>query len=108
MSRALGHKFLSKYGVVPDPAVNCIPVKDLHRFLVLTSDGVSDVLECQELFDFIHEKRKQPDFHLETLANDLVTESAAAWKRKYPVPKKAAEITDNITVIVVDLLALCK
>lgn len=108
MSRALGHKFFSRFGIVPDPAVNFMKPSSNARYLVLTSDGVSDVLDTQEIFDFITTKSKEANFDLDLLASALLEESTAAWRRKYPQPQRAAEITDNMTVIVVDLLRLTK
>lgn len=105
MSRALGHKFFSQYGIIPDPTLRNVPVHDGFHYLVVTSDGVSDVLDCQELFNFIHTKKGK---RLSRLADAIVKESMSAWKRKYPSPNRASQITDNITVIIVDLLSLCK
>jgi serine/threonine protein phosphatase PrpC len=102
MSRSLGHKFLSQYGIIPDPVVDTVRLDPSLRYLLLTSDGVSDVFDCQELFDFILEQ----ELPLEVLPTAILNETTAAWKTKFPRPRKASEITDNMTIIIVDLKLL--
>lgn len=45
MTRALGHKFLGRYGVIHDPHIAHYPVTDEDVVLVVGSDGLWDVVE---------------------------------------------------------------
>ena len=53
MTRALGHKLLHEYGVIPEPQVRRLKVRDNDFFLLAASDGVWDNLNDGEILDIV-------------------------------------------------------
>lgn len=53
MTRALGHKSLYDYGVIPEPQVRRLKVRDNDFFLLAASDGVWDNLSDGEILDTV-------------------------------------------------------
>lgn len=53
MTRALGHKLLHEYGVIPEPQVRRIKIRDNDFFLLAASDGVWDNLGDGEILDIV-------------------------------------------------------
>lgn len=53
MTRALGHKALYEYGVIPEPQVRRLRVRDNDFFLLAASDGVWDNLSDGEILDTV-------------------------------------------------------
>lgn len=48
MSRSLGHKLMSNYGVVPTPTVRKMSLRSSDTCLIVASDGVWDVMDPTE------------------------------------------------------------
>ncbi|KXZ57016.1 hypothetical protein GPECTOR_1g918 [Gonium pectorale] len=55
VTRALGHKNMEPYGVVPDPHVVSVEATREDCCLVLASDGVWDVMDGQEVVNRVME-----------------------------------------------------
>jgi serine/threonine protein phosphatase PrpC len=58
MSRAIGDLSTAKYGIIPTPvttAVSCTPGSDF--FIVAGSDGIWDVMENEEVINFVEKYR---------------------------------------------------
>lgn len=55
VSRALGHKHMEEYGVIPDPHVMCFEAKPEDCCLILASDGVWDAMDGQEAVNRVME-----------------------------------------------------
>lgn len=53
MTRALGHKSLYDYGVIPEPQVRRLKIRDNDFFLLAASDGVWDNLNDGEILDTV-------------------------------------------------------
>lgn len=53
MTRALGHKSLYDYGVIPEPQVRRVKVKENDFFMIAASDGVWDNLSDSEILDTV-------------------------------------------------------
>ena len=53
MTRALGHKNLYDYGVIPEPQVRRLKLRDNDFFLLAASDGVWDNLSDGEILDTV-------------------------------------------------------
>jgi serine/threonine protein phosphatase PrpC len=53
MTRALGHKALYEYGVIPEPQVRRLRIRDNDFFLLAASDGVWDNLSDGEILDTV-------------------------------------------------------
>lgn len=53
MTRALGHKALYDFGVIPEPQVRRLKIKDNDFFLLAASDGVWDNLSDGEILDTV-------------------------------------------------------
>jgi protein phosphatase PTC1 len=51
LTRALGDHALKKYGVIATPFVSKTAIEEKHRYCVIASDGVWDVINNEELFN---------------------------------------------------------
>eukprot|EP00798_Chlamydomonas_sp_ICE-L_P019161 gene19161-25770_t len=98
MTRAIGDKYLRRYGVIPDPDVCSVPITAQDELLVLASDGLWDKVSNQEACDIARYclnnskgKGAKPDVASRIAAKILMTIAMERGSR------------DNITVIVVDL-----
>ena len=49
VTRSLGDKDMKDYGVCAVPSVNAIEIKDYHKYIVLASDGIWDVVSPEAL-----------------------------------------------------------
>ena len=49
VTRSLGDKDVKDYGVCAVPSVNAIEIKDNHKYIVLASDGIWDVVSTEVL-----------------------------------------------------------
>lgn len=92
MTRALGHKFLEKYGVVSNPVIKTISITPNDKLLVVGSDGLFDVVDKKSIGDMVHTETVLP-----VLCKNLVHLSLEKWK-EYVHGKD--DMTDNITVCV--------
>jgi len=104
MTRALGHQYLEKYGLIASPHIKTdYEIDPDDRYLILTSDGVTDVLNYYQILEIIdNEELAVKD--LRSLARIIVKESVQAWKTKYPNPDgDLSKIADNTTIIIIDL-----
>lgn len=93
MTRALGHKWLNKFGVSWVPYVYTETYTDRHQFLVLASDGVWDEIDPESVINFVDD-----------CCNDNLTAQETAEK----LVEKALFLADeddkdNTTAIVVFL-----
>jgi len=93
VSRALGHRYLVKYGIIPDPHISKYTLHQNDKYLVLSSDGVTDVLSGQEIVEVVHWYDKHSEGNMQTVAKELVRYSLRNWD----------EEADNTTAIVVKL-----
>jgi len=88
MSRAIGHKFLSRFGVIPDPdfGVQTLLPDDL---VIMASDGLWGKMTPTEVAQFID---SNPAFHNspDKICTALIQESKKRW----------GATADNITIIV--------
>jgi protein phosphatase 2C family protein 2/3 len=97
VSRAIGDLGFKDLNLPPEEqAVTCIPdivERNLKKgnFIVLACDGLWDVLNNQEVVDFVIEKKKQ-NMPLTQIAEELVQEALEIGSQ------------DNITVIIVEIL----
>lgn len=103
MTRAIGHHYSSCFGIIPDPTTYAYDIVFSNQYLVLASDGVSDVVTEQELVQFVTDCFKKKGISLGDVAQLIVKYSLEKWLIKYPHPKIPAEITDNTSVIIIDL-----
>jgi len=101
VTRALGHKYFSKYGVIPDPEFAEFQFQKSDRYLVLSSDGVSDILRPDEIFDNINMWAKSSN--LEEVTKKLVKLSLETWETANSAPTSSAEMPDNTTALIIDL-----
>eukprot|EP01125_Pyxidicula_operculata_P008212 TRINITY_DN2771_c0_g1_i7.p1 TRINITY_DN2771_c0_g1~~TRINITY_DN2771_c0_g1_i7.p1 ORF type:complete len:107 (+),score=18.23 TRINITY_DN2771_c0_g1_i7:390-710(+) len=102
MTRALGHQYLCEYGVIPTPTLHRHTIDEsLDRFLLVCSDGLSDVLKKKKILQLVQSCKYTHTGNMQKLAEFLVKEALKEWDN-YGGPSQA----DNITLIVVDLKAL--
>jgi len=95
VTRALGHRYLVKYGIIPDPFISNYTLHHKDKYLVLSSDGVTDVLSGQEIIEVVGWYDGNTDGNMQTVAKELVRYSLSNWD----------EEADNTTAIVVKLNA---
>lgn len=96
ISRALGDKFLSDAGVIPDPEITVTEINPDHQFLILACDGLWDVFSSEEVGEFIKKDLSKNKADLELTVNSL---------------KNAALLRgsgDNITIMIVDIQTVLK
>lgn len=88
MTRALGHRVLQNFGVIPDPQVKRLKLTDADQFLVIASDGLWENLSDAEVRDIVvyHKNPKHA-------ANALI-------ERISQYDQSATDV-DNVTIIVV-------
>ena len=67
---------------------------DIDEFLILACDGLWDVMSIEEVCDYVYSQIRQPSKDLKCIANDVVDMCMAKG------------CSDNITIIIVDLLPL--
>ncbi|XP_068668855.1 probable protein phosphatase 2C 73 [Aristolochia californica] len=96
MARAFGDFCLKDYGVISIPQVSYRKLTDKDEFLVLSTDGVWDVLSNQEVIDIVASSRQKSK-----AAKTLVRHAVKAWRSKYPTSK-----VDDCTVICLFLKSL--
>lgn len=92
MTRALGHKQLMIYGIIPDPTITVEELTDRHLFLILASDGIWDSMDPDSAVEFVEDS-------LQTMTAQEVAESLV---------DKALDLADeddkdNATAVVVIL-----
>ena len=58
MSRAIGDEIAKCFGVVADPEVKCLKVEKSDVFLTVSSDGVWEFMENEEVIGMIHKNGK--------------------------------------------------
>jgi len=93
VTRALGHRYLVKYGIIPDPYISKYTLHQHDKYLVLSSDGVTDVLDGQEIVEVIQWYDKHSGGNMQTVAKELVRYALRNWD----------EEADNTTAIVIKL-----
>ena len=102
-----GHKHFCKYGVIPDPHINAYTLHARDRFLVLCSDGVSDVLNPALIVELILQCKHTQTGSMNKLAQVIIKRAMLHWKDISKAMTAAAKIeADNASVVVVDLKRL--
>jgi len=104
VSRALGHRYFSKYGVIPDPEFPDYRINKSDRYLIVTSDGVSDVLSPDVMCSNI--KTCAKSMNLNEVAKTLVELSIETWDAVNSDPISKSDMPDNTTALIVDLKKL--
>lgn len=105
MTRALGHKYFSQYGIIPDPHTVVRSLPRDYSYLVVCSDGVSDVLNPHIIADIIKGSKWAETGNLPKLAEAILADAMVAWKKFSRVSSPKVE-ADNASVIVIDLARL--
>jgi len=101
VTRSLGHRYFSEYGVISEPFISDYQVNHRDRFLVITSDGVTDVLSSKEILKVVKEHVSTgPPSDMQHVATKLVKHSLAMWRKRFG---EEGEPADNTTAIVIDL-----
>ncbi len=80
-----------KYVVSPEPDVYVIPLNlNVHRFVVIASDGLWNVMSPNDVVSFIHENQSK------NVVSALICEALQRWYNK-------RKLADNIAVLIVFL-----
>eukprot|EP01124_Arcella_intermedia_P026364 TRINITY_DN4938_c0_g1_i1.p1 TRINITY_DN4938_c0_g1~~TRINITY_DN4938_c0_g1_i1.p1 ORF type:complete len:553 (-),score=127.41 TRINITY_DN4938_c0_g1_i1:7-1665(-) len=93
VSRSLGHKYFQKYGISPEPAISDYKLHRQDKYLVLCSDGVTDVLTGDEIVEVVAWSDHYYEGKMDKIAAELVQYSLKNWEDE----------ADNTTAIVVKL-----
>lgn len=91
MSRSFGDEVAQTVGVISDPDVKKVTLKDRDQFLVLGSDGIFEFMSNQDVVDLV----SQYDDPQKASAA-LAAEAKARWR-------KEEDVVDDITAIVIYL-----
>ena len=74
MTRALGHKSLSKFGVIHTPSISFKTLSEDDAFVILASDGVFDNLTGHEAVMFVTDAIDEGE-DLDSIPNGLIEKS---------------------------------
>lgn len=107
MTRALGHKFLERYGVTWDPHIRLFQITAEDMVLVVASDGLFDVVNSKAILSVAAEKQTidTPDGPVLRVLTPqessvrLVNLALENWKKQF----NSDDVADNTTVCVVKL-----
>lgn len=103
VTRSLGHKYFSKYGIIPDPDISDYTLNENDRFLIVTSDGVTDVFSLEEVLESLEEFYHACGGNLQKTTTKLVKHSVGMWKKRFVDARGKGEAADNTTAMVIDL-----
>lgn len=103
VTRSLGHKYFSKYGIIPDPDISDYTIDENDRFLIVTSDGVTDVFSLEEILESLEEYYHACGGNLQKTTTKLVKYSVGMWKKRFVDSRGKGEAADNTTAMVIDL-----
>eukprot|EP00884_Botryococcus_braunii_P021968 jgi/Botrbrau1/8455/Bobra.0237s0072.1 len=103
MSRSLGDLQAHAVGVNSLPSSFYHVVEDSDAFLVLATDGVWDVMEPEEVVDFVHYFSRKPSGGLSP-AQALTLEALSRWKGRPRMPSKI----DDIAAVIIPLPAFAE
>uniref|UniRef100_A0A9I9D9T4 PPM-type phosphatase domain-containing protein n=1 Tax=Cucumis melo TaxID=3656 RepID=A0A9I9D9T4_CUCME len=81
MVRAFGDFCLKEFGVIAVPDVSYCHLTEKDEFVVLTTDGVWDVLSNEEVVAVVASSPRS------SAARVLVDSATPAWRLKYPTAK---------------------
>ena len=87
LTRSIGDHYLRKDGVIPNPTINRLVVKQNYKWLVIATDGIWDWFDERELTTVIGEK----EFSAESIAKQLLKIALERGSK------------DNITCLVIRL-----
>lgn len=90
-TRSLGDSVAQEVGVIGEPEVDTIALKEEHAFFVIASDGVWEFLTSQAVVDMV-DKHSEPS----AAAMSVCVESYKAWL-------STEARTDDITIIVIEV-----
>jgi len=99
MTRALGHQYFSEFGVISRPSVKFHIPDESDRYLVLCSDGVTDVIPPAKVLNIIYKEVKAGG-DMQSAAAQVVSKSLLKWKKH---GGSGTNHADNTTAVVVDL-----
>ena len=100
MSRALGDSYAQSVGVTWEPMLSAYSLdatKDKDLFLVLGTDGVWDVMPCDDVVDFVERYRCRRDPGM-SCAEALTLEAQERWKAAHD-----EALVDDISVAILHL-----
>jgi serine/threonine protein phosphatase PrpC len=115
MSRSIGDLSVAKYGIIPDPVTTRVghtPSSDF--FIVAGSDGIWDVMENEEVVNFVEKYRSQCQRSIETprrkknchpsetcIAHLLCEEARQRWLK---LVEEEDVMIDDISAVVYEIL----
>lgn len=112
MSRSIGDKIASEVGVISNPITNEFDLYAGHdQFLVMSSDGVWDVMENYEVVNFVERFRKQtisnPSTNSTTVRPNMTTIShllaEEARYRWFGIIEEEDVMIDDISVLIIEM-----
>eukprot|EP01125_Pyxidicula_operculata_P004385 TRINITY_DN166_c1_g2_i1.p1 TRINITY_DN166_c1_g2~~TRINITY_DN166_c1_g2_i1.p1 ORF type:complete len:811 (-),score=260.86 TRINITY_DN166_c1_g2_i1:229-2661(-) len=102
VTRSLGHKYFSRYGIIPDPDILFYSPHVDDKYLVVTSDGVTDVFSPHEIFDSVVNFQEETH-NIQKTTTKLVKHSVSMWRKRFTDANGRGEAADNTSAILVDL-----
>jgi serine/threonine protein phosphatase PrpC len=93
VTRSLGHNYFEKYGIIPDPHISPYTLNKADKYLILCSDGVTDVLSGKDIVEAVSWFDHNCVGSMEEVSKELVKYSLRNWDDE----------ADNTTAIVVKL-----
>jgi serine/threonine protein phosphatase PrpC len=104
LSRSFGDFYARNSGVIYDPEITIFDSIEEFKFLILASDGVYDMMNNEEIIEFINEKRKKTTTTTTTTVG-IIAQELVAHCRKLWLHDTNGRYCDDITVIIIDLLS---
>jgi len=96
VSRAFGDSHWKKAGVCASPDVTLLPLLPVHSFLLLCSDGITDVLSGQEAVAAAADALHSEDSSEANAAAAVNAAALAAWASRFPTHPR-----DDCTSVVI-------
>lgn len=91
MSRAIGDIVGSTVGIIPDPDVRIIELRDADEFLIVSTDGVWEFISSQEAVKLVSKYKRQG---VRDATEDLAAEAWNRWQEE-------ENVVDDITSVII-------
>jgi len=96
MTRAVGHKWLEEYGVIPRPDIKCYDISKEDAVLVLATDGVWDAMHPRDCCLFVLQRLLAEGQSVDQVARDLCLSCVF-------MQEKAVGAADNTSAVIIRL-----
>lgn len=78
MTRSFGDQIASSVGVICEPEIKCVPLKEEDKFIIMGSDGLWEYMSNKECIKIVSKYYNQKDIN--TAINQLYKETHKKWR----------------------------